>query len=154
MVRLEKLSLEERNYFENMTCPTFLTHPWVEGTLLSKRRVAIVSTAGLHHRDDRPFTLGPGDFYRIIPSDIAASDLVMSHVSTNFDRGGFQQDWNMVFPIERLRELVVEGFIGSLADFHYSFMGAHEPASIERQAREVAGFLKKDKVDAILLVPV
>ena len=51
----------------------------------------------------------------------------MSHISTNFDRTGFQQDINVVFPVDRLRELAARGTIGSVADFHYSFMGATAP---------------------------
>jgi D-proline reductase (dithiol) PrdB len=113
----------------------------------------MISTAGLHHRDDRPFTIMSGD-YRIIPGDIAMNDLVMSHISTNFDRTGFQQDWNVVFPLDRLRELADQGFIGSVADFHYSFMGATDPKLMEKTARDLAGLLKKDRVDAVLLVPV
>lgn len=154
MARLDQMTEAERKHHEDLPCPAFETHPWVTGPPLDRRRVAIVSTAGLHRRDDRPFTLDPGDYYRIIPGDIQANDLVMSHVSTNFDRSGFQQDWNVVFPIDRLRELAQEGTIGSVADFHYSFMGAHDPTSMEREARAVASLLKKDKVDAALLVPV
>jgi D-proline reductase (dithiol) PrdB len=116
--------------------------------------VAIISTAGLHRQDDRPFTFDPGDYYRIIPGDVKASDLLMSHVSTNFDHSGFQQDWNVVFPIDRLQELDQEGVIGSVADFHYSFMGATDPMQMEQDARKQAAILKQDKVDALLLVPV
>jgi D-proline reductase (dithiol) PrdB len=145
---------DERKHHEELECPTFETQPWVKGPPLRKRRVAIVSTAGLHSRGDRPFTFDPGDYYRIIPGDIHANDLVMSHVSANFDRSGFQQDWNVVFPLDRLRELAKEGIIGSVADFHYSFTGAHDPISMETEARAVAGFLKKDKANAVLLIPV
>ena len=113
-----------------------------------------MSTAGLHKRGDRPFTFDAGDGYRIIPGDVAANDLVMTHVSTNFDRSGFQQDWNVVFPVDRLRELAEEGHIGSVAQYHYSFMGAHDPIALEEQARSVADLMKKDQVDAVLLVPV
>ena len=154
MVRLEQLSDAERKHYEELVCPTFDRQPWVEGPPLSRRRVAIVSTAGLHRRGDRPFTLDPGDFYRIIPGDIKANDLVMTHVSANFDRAGFQQDWNVAFPIDRLRELALDGVIGSVADFHYSFMGAHDPMVMEQDARAIAGLLKKDSVDALLLIPV
>ena len=48
----------------------------------------------------------------------------MSHISVNFDRSGFQQDLNVVFPVERLREMAADGEIGSVAD---SFMGATDP---------------------------
>ncbi len=154
MVHLDKLSEEERKHMEGVSCPIFETQPWVEGSPLNRRRVAIVSTAGLHRRYDRPFALDHGDYFRVISGNTKANDLVMTHVSPNFDRSGFQQDWNVIFPADRLRELTEEGIIGSVADFHYSFMGAHDPMSMEQQVRSVAGLLKKDNVDAVLLLPV
>jgi len=92
--------------------------------------------------------------YRVIPGDVEAKDLVMTHISTNFDRTGFQQDWNVVFPLDRLRELAREGVIGSVAAYHYSFMGAADPASMAFSAKTLAGLLKGDGVDAAVLVPV
>ena len=154
MARLKRMPDARRKYFETIPCPTFKTRPWVDGPPLNKRRVSIVSTAGLHKREDRPFTPDPGDYYRVIPGHIRSNELVMSHVSTNFDHTGFQQDWNVLFPIDRLRELAEEGVIGSVADFHYSFMGATDPMSMEEDARRLALLLKGDKVDAVLLVPV
>jgi D-proline reductase (dithiol) PrdB len=153
MARLNQIPEPMRSIIATLECPTFNTQPWVVGPMLSQRRVAIVSTAGLHRRDDRPFTFGSGD-YRIIPGDIATNDLIMSHISTNFDRTGFQQDWNVVFPLDRLRELADHGIIGSVADFHYSYMGATDPQQMEPTARDLAGLLKKDRVNAILLLPV
>jgi len=49
---------------------------------------------------------------------------------------------------------VVEGHIGSVADFHYSFMGATDPEKMEPTARHLADLLQKDRVDGLLLVPV
>ncbi len=60
----------------------------------------------------------------------------------------------MVFPLARLNELCEQGVIGSVADYHYSFMGAHEPEPMEATVREVAGLLINDKVDAAFLIPV
>ncbi len=154
MVRLSEMSEGEQKFHEGVSCPSFDTQPWVEGPPLSQRRVAIVSTAGLHRRGDRPFTFDAADGYRIIPGSTAANDLVMTHVSANFDRSGFQQDWNVVFPIDRLREMAAEGVIGSVAEYSYSFMGAHDPLAVEGQARSVADLMKKDGVNAALLVPV
>ncbi len=154
MARLDKMSELERKHIEKLDCPTFESFPWAEGPSLNERRVAIVSTAGIHCHDDRPFTFDPGDSYRIIPGDIKAKDLVMTHVSTNFDHTGFQQDWNVIFPIDRLRELAEKGIVGSVADFHYSFMGANDPMTMEQEARNIADLLKKDSVDAVLLLPV
>lgn len=157
MVRLADLPEWEREHLleKAREAPHFTTRPWVKGPILSKRRVAIVTTSGVHRRTDRPFSLIPDTDYRVIPGDTRADELVMSHISVNFDRSGFQQDLNVVFPIERLRELAQDGAIGSIADFHYSFMGAAwPPTRFEPKVRELAGLLKKDRVDALLLVPV
>jgi len=154
MAILEELPEIERQFLESLACPAFETRPWVEGPPLGERRVAIISTAGLHRKEDRPFTFDPGDYYRVIPGNIQANELVMSHVSTNFDRSGFQKDWNVIFPLDRLRELQDQGVIGSVADYHYSFMGAHDPVPMESTARSLAGLLEKDGVDAALLIPV
>ncbi len=153
MVRLSHIDPAEANYLASLECPTFETQPFVAGPPLSMRKVALVSTAGLHLRGDRPF--GPDEAgYRVIPSTVEPADLVMSHISTNYDRTGFIQDHNVVFPLDRLRELEKEGAVGSLAEYHYSFMGATHPAEMETKARETARLMKAEGVEAVLLVPV
>ncbi len=67
---------------------------------------------------------------------------------------GHQEDHNVAFPLDRLNELARDGVIGSVAGYHYSFMGAAPIRKIEPKARELAGLLKKDRVDAVLLSPV
>jgi len=153
MARLDRMPPDERRHLLALPCPTFESTAWVTGPPLAQRRVALVSTAGLHRRGDRPFGVGAAD-YRVIPADSAARELVMSHVSTNFDRTGFQRDCNVVFPLERLRELAAAGVIGSLADYHYSLMGATDPRRMKKTAQSLAAILKADSVDAVLLVPV
>lgn len=153
MVKLEQMPEPSRSHLAELPCPTYPDRPWVEGPPLAQRRVALVSTAGLHRRQDPPFTGLTGD-YRVIPDEVPAGELVMSHLSSNFDRSGFMDDPNLVFPLDRLRELVQEGLIGSLARFHYSFMGASDPRLMESTAREVAGLLRGDGVTGVLLVPV
>ena len=151
--RLSDMPEVEANHLRRIECPTYDDTPLLPGKPLAERRIAIISTAGLHKRSDRPFRPGDGS-YRVIPAETKASELVMSHISVNFDRTGFQQDLNVVFPIDRLRELVAESAVGSMAEIHYSFMGAFPPAAAEPHARHLAGLLKADKVDAALLVPV
>jgi D-proline reductase (dithiol) PrdB len=153
-MRLEKVSEEERTRLLSFKCPTFDTHPWVSGPPLDQRRVAIVTTAGLHGRQDRPFSRDPDDFYRVIPGDVQANDLVMSHMSTSFDRTAFQRDWNAVFPLDRLREMAAEGVIGSLAGFHYSYASIRAQPDKPEPVREIARLLQKDNVNAVLLFPV
>ena len=154
MVRLSDLPDYEVTHLMAKQLDPFPTQPWVTGPPLDRRRIAIVSTAGLQRRGDDPFQMRTGD-YRVIPGDTDGSDLVMSHASVNFDRTGFQQDINVVFPIDRLRELVAGGTVGSLASLHYSFMGAGvDPQEVEAPARRLARHLKADAVDTVLLVPV
>ena len=153
MARLDQLPEPMRSHLADLPCPSFQTHPWITGPELSKRRVSLISTAGLHLRGDRPFQSMDGD-YRVIPETAQANDLVMTHISTNFDRTGFQQDWNVVFPLDRLHELAQEGVIGSIGAYHYSFMGAADPASMATSAKKLADLLQGDRVDAALLVPV
>ncbi len=153
MVDLKRIPEDEKKHLLELPCPTFEAAPWVTGPPLSRRKLALISTAGLHRRGDRPFAPNAAD-YRIIPGDTPAEELVMSHISTNFDRTGFMQDWNVVFPLGRLRELTELGVIGALADYHYSFMGATEPARLGETARRLAGIMKAEGVEAVLLVPV
>ena len=112
MPRLDRLPPLNRNNLlmlpvqVNDTAPfTHLARP------LSACRLAIVTTAGLHRRDDRPF--GPGEqTYRVIPSDTPAADIVQSHTSLGFDRVPTMRDLNISFPVDRLRELVARGELG------------------------------------------
>jgi len=126
---------------------------FVSGPPLSARRVAVVSSAGLGRRGDRPFGPGAVD-YRVLPADTDPGDILMSHISVNYDRTGFQQDLNTVYPVQRLQEMAAAGEIGSVAAHHYSFMGASDPAQMEPFAKDVAAAMRAEGVDAALLAPV
>jgi len=158
MVRLADLTEQEREYHlaRISSMPEMHTGSLVQGVPLSQRRVALVTTAGLHVRGEQPYNgSGSGFDYRVIPATTEEKDLVMSHVSVNFDRAGFQADLNVVFPIDRLKELVVKKVIGSVARFHYSFMGAAWPLTkYEKTVTALAALLKQDRVDAVVLSPV
>ena len=128
--------------------------PWLTPRPLSEATVAIVSTAGLHRRGDVPFKPGAVD-YRLLPGDVDFADVVVSHVSTNFDRSAFQQDPNIWFPLDRLREMVADGEIGGVSRWHYSFMGAQpNHRALMPAGEEVGRLLAADGVDVALLVPV
>ena len=151
--RLSDMPEVEARHLANIKCPTYDDTPLLAGKLLTERRVVLISTAGLHRRGDCPFQPGDGS-YRVIPAETPASELLMSHISVNFDRTGFQQDLNVVFPLDRLRELHAEGLIGSMSAVHYSFMGAFDPLVADQHAQHLAGLLKRDRVDAAILIPV
>jgi len=153
VTRLTDLPPAQAQRLAELECPDFATRPWVAGPPLAQRRAAIVSSAGLVVRGEDPFR-GRDPDYRAIPATITAGDLLCSHISINFDRTGFQEDWNVVFPLDRLRELAAEGVIGSVAQTHYSFMGATDPVQMEPHVRGLADRLKHDQVDAVILSPV
>ena len=153
MARMEDLVESEQAHMRDLALTTYDTAPWVDGPPLSERRVAIVTTAGLGLRGDDGFGLGAAD-YRVIPAETDSGDILMSHISVNFDRTGFQDDVNVVFPIDRLRELKDAGVIGSIASRHFGFMGATPPMAHAEIAKDLAGAMKGDKVDGVLLAGV
>lgn len=132
---------------------------------LSQCKVALVTSGGVYHRGvDEPFDMARerdeptwGDpTYRVIPSDIAQDAVGVSHLHIN--TANIEADVNVVLPFERLRELVAEGAVGSLADEAYSFMGFQGfPADTtewqEKYGIEVAKRLKSAEVDCVLLTP-
>jgi len=156
MVRLSDLHEAEAEHLQARAdaMPRIDPGEWVILKPLSESTVAIVSTAGLHLRSDAPFTLGALD-YRVVPGDTDWGDVVLSHVSTNFDRSAFQQDPNISFPMNRLQEMAESGEIGAVSPRHYSFMGAMpNPALFEDTGSEVGRMLAADGVDVALLIPV
>ena len=154
MVRLGDLSAAERDHIMGKELPTYDDVPWVEGPPLADRRVALITTAGLHRVDEEAFAFVDLS-YRVIAGDTDLGDLTMTHSSVHFDRNGFRRDVNVVFPLDRLRELAADGTIGSVADHHYSLMGAGwPPEMIEPTCDELARHLLADGVDAVCLVPV
>ena len=137
-----------RERFSRMSLPLFEETPWVGPQTLTEARVAIVTTAAIHRADDPPFT-GHDGTYRLIPGDVDYRDLVMTHSSVNFDRGAFHQDVNIAFPLEHLHTLAAAGEIGSVAAWHYSFMGSTTAERMEPAAREVAARLSQDAVTLV-----
>jgi D-proline reductase (dithiol) PrdB len=133
--------------------------PWAPVTKpLGGMTVAIVTTAGVHLKTDQPFDMnnksGDGSF-RVIHSDVAMGDLAITH--DYYDHTDADRDVNIVFPLERLRELAASGVVGAVAKRHYGFMGHIENDQIEKLIREsspqAAGLLKEDGVDAVLITP-
>ena len=110
MVRLSDLHEVEASHMRARaaTMHPVAPAPWITPKPLRESTIAIVSTAGLHRREDVPFKAGAVD-YRLLPGDVDFADVVVSHISTNFDRSAFQQDPNIWFPLDRLREMAADG---------------------------------------------
>lgn len=126
---------------------------------LKDSRAAVISSAGLVGPDQEPFddSIRGGDFsFREIPADIDVFTLTDTHRSDLYDHSGLRQDPNLAFPLDRLRELVKSGRIGSLNRRHLSFMGSITAPGrlVKKTAPPAVHKLVEDGVDIALLVPV
>ena len=154
MPRLDRLP--EANRKNLLTFPTQSNEstPFVRPAKpLATCRVAIVTTAGLHRRDDKAY--GPGEqSYRVISADTPPADIIQSHTSIGFDRVPIMRDLNITVPIDRLRELASRGAL-VLASNNYSIMGAlRETAKIEKETGpEIARRLDGEGTDVALITP-
>ena len=134
--------------------------PWTPlAKPLSECRAALVTSAGFSLADQPPFdeSIRGGDFsFRAIPSDTDVTRLANSQRSEAFDHRGMLEDPNLAFPLDRLRELVARGRLGSLATANLSFMGSITAPGrlVQQTAPEAAAILVQDQVDIALLVPV
>lgn len=88
---------------------------------LSSAIVTLVSATGVYLPDQEPFPPeDPGDVsYRIIPAETETSTLKIAH--HHYDHSEADNDPNIVFPLDTLRELAGEGFIAGINDKHYSY---------------------------------
>ncbi len=122
---------------------------------LSQLTVALVTAAGVHRKDQEPFNIADelGDLtFRQISGDAVTSDLMVTH--HHYDHSDADQDINVVFPLDILRELHAEGFIGGVAREHVGYMGytMQLRRMYEETAPAIAEFIdKKSKADVIVL---
>ena len=121
---------------------------------LSQCRVALVSTGGLYHMSQTPFENHRNDMtFRELPKDVDVKELSIIHYA--YDHSDAARDPNCVFPIDRLRELETEGFIGEVATINYTMMGAifRRTAIKNELALELVDKLLQSKVDVLLMIP-
>jgi len=122
---------------------------------LTRATVAIVTAAGVHRKNQEPFNIADelGDLtFRIIGADDLASDLMVTH--HHYDHSDADQDINVVFPIDPLRELAKEGFIGEVAREHVGFMGytMQLKRMYEETAPQIAEEIdRKSRADLVVL---
>jgi D-proline reductase (dithiol) PrdB len=150
-------------YYRNLTVPREDPIPWTPlAKPLNESRFALVTTAGIFvkgaeppfdaDREKREPMWGDPTFRRI-PREVRQEQIGASHLHIN--NRDLLEDVNIVLPLQRFLELESEGAIGSLASTSYSFMGYQMNNSEwrERYAPEVAGLMKDEAVDAVLLTP-
>jgi D-proline reductase (dithiol) PrdB len=145
-----RLGYRPYNWVRNADTP-----PWAPlSKPLSKCRLGLAASGGIyatgqvafHHKDDISL--------REIPADVDTKDLRATHFA--YDLSDARKDPNVVFPVDPLRRLVRERFLGSLAGRFHTFMGGIYSARrvTEELAPTLAARFREDGVDAVLLVPV
>ena len=133
--------------------------PWTAvAKPLDQCKVALVTTAGVHHAHQEPFDMVDKDgdpTFRVIDSATIRENYRITH--DYYDHSDAEKDLNIILPIERLEELQREGRIGSLAAHHYSFMGHidghHIATLVGKSAGQVVTLLRREAVDVVLLTP-
>jgi D-proline reductase (dithiol) PrdB len=144
--------------------PAYADIPWTPVTKpLSESKLALLSTAGLSMQGDPPFDMemerqnptrgDPG--WRALRSDATSETIEANHL--HIDTGYILRDLNVALPVDRLREFVAEGVVGSMAETHYSIMGyqGNDASELERKsAPEIARSMQSEGVDLALLAPV
>jgi len=120
---------------------------------LRQARVMIVASAGVHLKEDQPFS-SPNDMtFRRLPAAVAPSRLALSHPTPVRYPG--EQDVNVVYPYQRLAELAEEGFIGSVTEYHLSILGAIKNLRelVLEMAPGMAADAKAAGADVVLHIP-
>jgi D-proline reductase (dithiol) PrdB len=137
--------------------------PWTPPSRpLSESTVALITSAGLALKTDRPFSqegerLNPwwGDpSYRILPRQATEEDVKLYHLHVHPRLA--EQDLNTFFPLKRLLELEASGEIGRSAANHYSFMGyiLQPQVLLEESTPAMIRQMKQDGVNMVVLIPV
>ena len=151
MVKLAQMPAVGRGFISELEMQEAEEKPWTQPVPAAQRRIAIVSTAAVSRRGEKPFSWLARD-HRVISKD--ERDLVMSHVAVEYDRTGWQQDINTIIPLDRLDEMQRSGEIGSVANEHYAFMGASDPLDMLQSAATAADNMNREKVNTVFLIPV
>ncbi len=121
---------------------------------ISESRLGLVASGGIYVEGQIAFHYKDDISYREVDTATPTEKLRATHFA--YDLTDARSDPNVVFPLDRLRELVAAGEIGSLAPRAYTFMGGIYSARKvrERLAPAICERLRQDAVDLALLVPV
>ena len=121
---------------------------------LAESKVVLISSGGVYLKDQQPFNPIKNDLsFREIPKETDLKNLRISH--DFYDHTDAEKDINCVFPIERMRELENEGFIGEFSEINFTFMGRifKKNQFLNEMIPELISKLKRMKTDLAFLVP-
>ncbi|MBI2305437.1 MAG: hypothetical protein HYU86_11925 [Chloroflexi bacterium] len=150
---VERFLEEWEERLTNFRIPFYYdSSPWSPlGKPLSQCRLALITTGGLHLKDQEPFNVEGDWSFRPIAKDTPKEQFRIAHI--RYDTKGVLEDVNCIFPLDRLKELAEEGVIGHVADVHYGFMGyiPKPEGLLQDTVPQVASLLREAGVDAVLI---
>src|SRR5262245_5284405 len=118
---------------------------------LDELTIGLVTTAGVHVRDQPPFNPEGEKEFRVIRGDVDTSQLMITH--PYYDHADADRDVNCVFPLDRLRELATEGRISAVSNVPVGYMRTSprlRPVD-EETAPAIADRVERSKADAVVL---
>ena len=121
---------------------------------LSECRVGMLSTSGAYVAGQVAYHYKDDTSTRAIPKDTAAGMLRFAHITENYLESP-RKDPNCILPLEAMRRLETEGFIGELAADVYSCMGGiySQRRVQEELIPELVQRFQDQAVDVVYLVP-
>ena len=112
-------------------------------------RVGLVTTAGAYVEGMEPFTENDLSF-RLIPSETETKKI--RFVPGHFDTSKGALDPNIMFPLDRLRELLAAGEIGKVSEYHVSMGLTMELRKLKEQVSwNIAEAVLKTRPDIVVL---
>lgn len=131
------------------------TPPWAAVRKpLATSRVGLIASGGIYVAGQVAFHYKDDTSFRIVDMETPTGNLRATHFA--YDLRDARSDPNVVFPIDTLRALAAEGYIGGVSPKAYTFMGGIYSSRKVREllAPALAERITNDEVDLALLVPV
>lgn len=123
----------------------------------SAQTFAIVTSGGLYLKESQaPFdtvSIHGDTSFRELPKTVRQEDLGIAHA--HYDHSLAEQDFNIIFPLQRLIELEKEKIIGRLAKTNYSFSYVNDVATlVKKTIPDLIMRIRSQAIDVLFLVPV
>ena len=123
----------------------------------SEQTFALITSGGFYLKDSQPpfdtVSIHGDTSFREIPKTASQEDFGIAHA--HYDHSLAEQDFNIVFPLQRFIELEKDAIIGKLADTNYSFSYVNDVVSLVTETvPKLITQIKFAKIDALFLVPV
>jgi hypothetical protein len=120
---------------------------------IAESTIGLFLSCGVQDPEDPPLGETEDISFRLVHRDIALSDLVMSHKT--IVRKWADEDLNVGYPLDAMKELEADGTIGRLAHTAVSIVGSIERYTelMEQTVPAVKAVYESQGVDLVLLFP-